>query len=935
MSEEVASVKSVDLQSDEFLHYLDSGTRRFENCNLYGVRLSGIDSDLEFRNCTFHDEFVLTDSSIPELSLDDCSFLCQVSFQNIEFGRVSLSFCVFSKQVGFIQIKVKDEISIANSRFDREFKAISETDQTAIELLNGMMVEDTEFMDVFILQGVVCHNELEFNKVKFRNDIIMQSDPVTGRVSSSSIDKLTFSSVEVDGGLQIQGTSVDSFNVLFSKFNGNVMFSRRVESQKGFLSCDISELVVLESVFSRDISCYGGTIRNTCYFENVAVGGDLMFSRFDNRSDHRSFIPTKIGFMHFEQCHIEGRAELAGCVFTSDCEFINCIFDREVYFYENEGVSVQSCFGGDLTIKDCVFSSVFSAEHIVVEESVSITRCAFNKSVWFSRFLDNDSIIKHSTFNGPFNIESSHFSGLVHLMGTVFESDVSIIFSVFESNVRFSGTKKGDDVEFIGSVFKGVADFSETRFEQDLSMYQCEFIGPALFNNTIVGKDLLFSRFNPKARIQTTNTVFHSDSDFSDLHVNGFTNMEGCIFEGIVYFSRAIFERETVYSTVYKIDKDGSETYAVHNAEFNQDVIFDHADFHGDVCFSGVLFKANAKFESVCFGKIARFSSYVESDGNVQSFIAEFNNVDFSRSHFLDYCEMSGCTFRNSVIFDYVNFLDTVSFANKHQQSSFSKASFKDVSFSKGALIKGEMKNDCCFNSCFIDGVLKIEAESNIKLDFTDSEIIGVLNISAKGCRVVLDNSNIAGTVDLEPSFDSLSLQNAAVSGQVYVDWEYISENSAQRLDNLNADTYRILKENYARIGRYDDEDRAYIDFRKTDVKEKSGRFNPKSSLYLFFSRIGGLGTRMTSIVLFMFAVIIGFALLYAFLPGVSLTESGGSAGSFWDNLYFSIVTFLTVGFDEYCPMNSLTRILTVAEAFSGIFLMFYFTMAFARKILR
>jgi hypothetical protein len=51
-------------------------------------------------------------------------------------------------------------------------------------------------------------------------------------------------------------------------------------------------------------------------------------------------------------------------------------------------------------------------------------------------------------------------------------------------------------------------------------------------------------------------------------------------------------------------------------------------------------------------------------------------------------------------------------------------------------------------------------------------------------------------------------------------------------------------------------------------------------------------------------------------------------------NLYFSAITFFTVGYGDCSPLGFF-KILAHLEGFVGVFLMSYFTVAFVRKILR
>ncbi len=59
----------------------------------------------------------------------------------------------------------------------------------------------------------------------------------------------------------------------------------------------------------------------------------------------------------------------------------------------------------------------------------------------------------------------------------------------------------------------------------------------------------------------------------------------------------------------------------------------------------------------------------------------------------------------------------------------------------------------------------------------------------------------------------------------------------------------------------------------------------------------------------------------------------GAVSGGFWTALYFSIITFTTVGYGDVIPVTH--RMLAAAEAFIGAFMMAFFVVVISRKIIR
>ena len=54
----------------------------------------------------------------------------------------------------------------------------------------------------------------------------------------------------------------------------------------------------------------------------------------------------------------------------------------------------------------------------------------------------------------------------------------------------------------------------------------------------------------------------------------------------------------------------------------------------------------------------------------------------------------------------------------------------------------------------------------------------------------------------------------------------------------------------------------------------------------------------------------------------------------FFESLYFSSITFFTIGYGE-CVPQGFFKVIAPIQGFTGVFLMSYFTVAFVRKILR
>jgi hypothetical protein len=106
---------------------------------------------------------------------------------------------------------------------------------------------------------------------------------------------------------------------------------------------------------------------------------------------------------------------------------------------------------------------------------------------------------------------------------------------------------------------------------------------------------------------------------------------------------------------------------------------------------------------------------------------------------------------------------------------------------------------------------------------------------------------------------------------------------------------------------------------------------------------VGRYATAPTRVLINAVLAVFIYALIYylftEFIPGLgrvatTLPDNLSDVHDFWNNVYYSAITFCTVGYGDYFAEGCL-KLFAAFEGFSGIFLMSYFTVAFVRKILR
>ncbi len=456
----------------------------------------------------------------------------------------------------------------------------------------------------------------------------------------------------------------------------------------------------------------------------------------------------------------------------------------------------------------------------------------------------------------------------------------------------------------------------------------------------------------------------YSVSDFSYAKFEGTkTQFNNCVFgNGFNNFIYADFGHGSVQ---FKSTRFGSGTNNFQSVIFGDgDITFSGTNFgNGNLIFADARFSnGNVDFKNTIYGagnidfKFAKFS-----EGNISFEKASFGigkkdfknvefgggRVDFKRIDFNDGdVSFEGAEFGNGK----VNFRGSVfGKGNKNfNLSDFSKSeiNFDDVDFGIGLLSYNQANaNHISFNSCSF----------NSFVDFRFAN-----------CKVLnLNNSVIRDIIDIVPENETviikeLNLINTRILGRLFINWREnevkdIIYNQETSTFLQKAEQFRVLKENFRVNGQYEDEDLAYIEFKRCEAlanlnEEKKG--NALQALFAYpkyyfqkyvFDFVGRYATAPSRVLLnailtiFVFGIIFYVTTTYFHTIGSvesTLPSNLNRLQEFWNCIYYSAITFLTIGYGDYFPYGILKLIATL-EGFTGVFLMSYFTVAFVRKILR
>lgn len=464
--------------------------------------------------------------------------------------------------------------------------------------------------------------------------------------------------------------------------------------------------------------------------------------------------------------------------------------------------------------------------------------------------------------------------------------------------------------------------------------------------------------------ITAVNTFFDSDvltdfsfakfigasADFVNVHfANGNVSFYKSAFDDMdVDFSNVIFGNGDVN---FQFTEFGNGTISFENAAFGEgNASFVNTHFGtGKVNFKNMHFNS----EEADF----HFAKFEKGDISFDKTVFNCKKIDFKRVEFGDgKLDFTRVNFGHAEI----NFEETEFGKGRN---NFKKAIFGtgNVSFAMADFGDEEVNFE---NAEFgKEGNLSFFKTRSGSLIFKSCELNNYLDLRVDKCdRIDLSNTIIKDIIDLKPGFSEvkigqLDITGARCLGKIFLNWK---ENNVQQMilsqkdtsDEQKAEQFRILKEDFGSSGQYNDEDAAYVEFKRHELeyttmeKLKKGGIHKVTAYpsYYFqkiiFDKMGLYATEPTRVLFSMFCVYFLFSCFYMFLPYVfdtaimtGLTDAEPLT-VVTRSLYFSAITFFTIGFGDYYP-EGILRWIACAEGFSGVFMMSYFVVAFVRKILR
>jgi len=489
--------------------------------------------------------------------------------------------------------------------------------------------------------------------------------------------------------------------------------------------------------------------------------------------------------------------------------------------------------------------------------------------------------------DGDYDFKKFIFVGHIN-----FKKDLNI--NIFK-NACFSGATFQGMVFFLETCFKGKADFIWTVFK-----------GNAYFTSEPFKGEVNFLRANFKGKAEFTGATFKGNADFTSTIFKGNTYFTFATFEGEANFTEAIFEVSTEFKgTTFKgnssfedVSFKGHTTYFV-NATFERDANFFVVKFKGNANFTGITFNGDANFEEATFK----------------------GDADFRLKYFIKILKLSKIhTLTGKKLFIKSN--------NKEGKISFERANLENI-------------------------YLDIDLVEGISIDFTDA---------------LLRNTK---------------MEKDKIENHILQEKDYKFP-KAQEI-------YLLLKNNFHSIGRYNDESWAFTKEKDMERMRKSFySFLSKYKKYSLFRKILKHSNLLKRVVIeskifskwffskearewvnlsssniiyqygesprhvirnafwtiFIFAILLKFSgIVYSdrtnmIIEFIKESQNGGYVirylgpilGDFLNCIYFSVVTFTTLGYGDFQPAVGLSKFFVSLEAIIGAFTMALYAYTLGRK---
>lgn len=560
-------------------------------------------------------------------------------------------------------------------------------------------------------------------------------------------------------------------------------------------------------------------------------------------------------------------------------------FDRDADF-------CGATFAGEVTFDEAVFGDEGHFEDARFEGPARFRATTFHG---MSNLLDDNTSFAGATFAEEVVFEQARFEA------TTFEG------ATFESRVSFQETAVDADIAFDDVAFEGFADLDEARFAGDTS-----------FSGARFDRDVDFRG----ADFRGGNRVLEPDVSFADVVFAGAADFRHAEFRGATFADARFAGHATFEEVAYEDDSSFS------GVAFDDDADFDEARFDGDADFTDASFAEPAVFRGAEFlGEANYLEDNVSFEGADFASTADFDSARFTTVNFRDVSFGGEADFAEAVVDDRAEF-------DLAAPDRDVVVDLTEVSIPEGFIRQ------------------PADPEEWAVYDLTRATV-GDLRIEAAGA---VDGGRLLSSVRFcETEFDGFDF-SAHRRALEEADWTlhaFEAPAGYEPARELNARAIELTYLKAANAAKSQGDRDAAVEFSIKKAHHRRSKnlalFNdtglPRSRRFTkggevvgnyAWHLVCGYGYRLWRILAASIVVVVTWGLMYALLPLVDegsgttdkiqgitelsqLTTLGGW-GIVVDNVYFSLVTFTTVGYGDVNPLGY-AKALAAIEGALGVLL--------------
>jgi uncharacterized protein YjbI with pentapeptide repeats len=619
-------------------------------------------------------------------------------------------------------------------------------------------------------------------------------------------------------------------------------------------------------------------------FRDCEFEGGINFAHADINLPLR-FEECTIAGLGLEQARLEYDVGFVGSTFTDAVEGFEARFDRNAEFSD-------ATFEAPVELDEASFEDDTYFAGTIFEDTVSFRGASFSG---ISNELEDHASFAGAVFKGEANFRQTAFR-----FATFSEAR-------FEARAHFEEARFDGDADFSGTTFEGEADFDEAVVEQDVTFEEAEFHAEAVFRG---------AAFKGGARslhddARFVNTVFRGDVNFRDTEFR-YVNFEEATFRGHAMFEETWYGSDADFTTVtFSGETDFDE------ARFTEDVDFSDSRFEQPAVFRGAEFRGGAQHieENATFAGV-QFDDDADFDN------ATFTSANFTNTRFGGVIDFTGAVFTDGATFR-VESIDTDTYVN------MTNASIREgtITQPEGTRVRYDLTNASLGNVIFdaIDGDNRHDLLDCVRFCNTQFNEFDGYDFDFSRYTEYLDRN---GWELHRFSENAADYEYAREMTPEVIETTYLkAKNAASDAGYIKAaGEFRVNRQRFAR--------RKHLAIvRDSSVNTRSRIKNASRATENYFLGITcGHGMRLGRIAVVFLVTPIFPALLYAF-GGSAFQTSAGQITSLaqlttpeglsilYRLIYFSYITFLTIGYGGIGPQGVLARFLAGFEVYLSVIL--------------